>query len=144
MLEFKNAEVKSKFESYPFEIKGKILHLRSLILKTHNTNVVNSSNNKNTIEECLKWGEPSYVFKFGSTIRIDWKTKNPEFLNIYFNCKSSLVETFREVYKEELMFEQNRAILIDINEKLPEKILAHCFELTMNYHKIKHLPLLGL
>ncbi|PCI64289.1 MAG: hypothetical protein COB38_12795 [Gammaproteobacteria bacterium] len=65
-------------------------------------------------------------------------------MGIYFNYQSLLVETFREIYKEELIFEKNRAILLNINEKLPDKVLVHCFELAMNYHKIKYLPLLGV
>ena len=143
MIKFDNLEIKNKFNAYPTEIKAKMLYLRSLIINTYKQND-DKNRNTNTIEECLKWGEPSYLFKFGSAIRIDWKSRNPEFLNIYFNCQSLLVETFRQVYKEELTFEKNRAILLHKNEKIPEKILVHCFELAMNYHKIKHSPLLGV
>ncbi len=139
MFKFDNLDVKNKFDSYPFEIKVKMLKLRSLILNTYN-----QSNEAESIEECLKWGEPSYLVKSGSTVRIDWKSKNSEFLNIYFNCKSKLVETYREIYSDELIFEKNRAILLKVNEVFPEKNLVHCFELAMNYHKIKHLPLLGV
>ncbi|PHS12658.1 MAG: hypothetical protein COA86_18180 [Kangiella sp.] len=143
MIKFEDLEIKNKFSDYPTEIRTRMLYLRSLIIDTYKQNN-EKKKNKNTFQECLKWGEPSYLFKFGSTIRIDWKFKNPKFLNIYFNCQSLLVETFREVYGEELTFEKNRAILINVDKKFPEKILAHCFELTMNYHKIKHLPLLGV
>lgn len=142
MVEFKNEGVKNKFESYPSEIKEKMLYLRSLLFSAYSQD--NEKNNvENNIEECLKWGEPSYICRYGSTIRIDWKSKKPEFLNTYFNCKTKLIETFREVYSENLIFEGNRAILIPVDKNLPEAVLTHCFSMAIRYHKIKHLPLLG-
>lgn len=35
------------------------------------------------VEETLKWGEPSYVCKGGSTVRFDWKAKYPEQYAVY-------------------------------------------------------------
>lgn len=46
------------------------------------------------LEEPLKWDEPSYVTKFGSSIRIDCKEKNPEQYAMCFKCTSQLT-TFR-------------------------------------------------
>ncbi|MGB0495477.1 MAG: DUF1801 domain-containing protein [Kangiellaceae bacterium] len=138
MADFKNLDVRDKFDSYPIEIKKKILSLRSLILASYD-----ESQSENVVTECLKWGEPSYTCKAGSTIRIDWKPKDPNNLHVYFNCKSKLIETFREIYGQELDFESNRIILLPVDQKLPKMALIHCFTLALNYHKIKHLPLLG-
>ena len=38
------------------------------------------------LEETLKWGEPSYLVKKGSTIRMDWKSKAPNQYAMYFKC----------------------------------------------------------
>ena len=95
------------------------------------------------IEETLKWGEPSYLVKGGTTIRIDYKEKHPDKVAIYFNCKTTLVETIRELYRTDFEFEGNRAVLIDLNSPLPEAAIKHCLSMALNYHKIKHLPLLG-
>ncbi|PCI64288.1 MAG: hypothetical protein COB38_12790 [Gammaproteobacteria bacterium] len=78
IIKFDDSDVKNVFNAYPNEIKDKMLYLRSLIIDTYKQND-QKNKNKNTIEECLKWGEPSYLFKLGSTIRIDWKRKNPDF-----------------------------------------------------------------
>jgi hypothetical protein len=138
MPNFKNSDVKNKFDSYPVEIKQYMLELRSLLLANSNNNITD-----NLVTECLKWGEPSYICKAGSTIRIDWKSKDPSNLRIYFNCKSKLIETFKEIYSDELSFEGNRMILLSVEQKFPERVLMRCFSLAFNYHKIKHLPLLG-
>jgi len=95
------------------------------------------------VEETLKWGEPSYLVKGGSTIRMDWKNKNPDQYAVYFNCKTSLIETFRELYGDKFNFEGNRAIIFSDHDPIPDEVLKHCFSLSLTYHKIKNLPLLG-
>jgi len=95
------------------------------------------------IEETLKWGEPSYLVKKGSTIRIDWKTKTPHQYAMYFKCTSKLVETFKEIYGDEFRYENNRAILFNMEDKVPKKELKTCIELALTYHLVKNKPRLG-
>jgi hypothetical protein len=129
--------VAEKFESYPDQIRSRLLFLRKLIFEAA------SESNVSDIEETLKWGEPSYVAKSGSTVRIDWKKSSPNQYAMYFNCNTMLVETFRELYKEQFRFVGNRAIVFDENGKIPVDELKHCIALALNYHRIKHLPMLG-
>ena len=95
------------------------------------------------LQETLKWGEPSYLADEGSTVRIGWKESRPEYYAIYFNCNTKLVDTFREVYSDLFNFEGNRAIVFHKEDKVPTRALEHCILLSLQYHKIKHLPLLG-
>lgn len=95
------------------------------------------------VEETLKWGEPSYLVKGGSTVRYDWKEKSPDQYAIYFNCNTKLVDTFKELYGDKFRFEGNRAIVFGIKDFLHKKELKHCIKLTLTYHKVKHLPMLG-
>ena len=83
-------EVEEVFENYPEIAKEKMRNLRNLILATA-SEVAGLTH----LEETLKWGEPSYVTKTGSTLRIDWKPRSPEQYAMYFNCNSMLVETNR-------------------------------------------------
>lgn len=131
-------EVASKFENYPQSIRPKMMALRQMII-----DIAKEIDNGKEPEESLKWGEPSYRSKKGSPVRIDWKSKAPEQYAVYFNCSTSLVGTFRIIYKNELRFEGNRAIVLDVESPVPEKELRHCLSLALNYHNIKHLPLLG-
>ncbi len=95
------------------------------------------------MEETLKWGEPSYLTKGGSTIRMDWKQKSPHQYALYFNCNTSLVETFKSLYRGFFTFEGNRAIVFCETDELPVDALKHCVSLALRYHRLKHQPLLG-
>lgn len=95
------------------------------------------------LQETLKWGEPSYVTKLGSTVRFDWKKKHPEQFVIYFNCKTSLVDTFKEIYGDSFKFEGNRAIVFNMNDIVPWSALKHCIALSLRYHTLKKQFLLG-
>ncbi|MBU2708634.1 DUF1801 domain-containing protein [Zooshikella marina] len=133
-----SAQVSAKFNSYPPDIRQKLLYLRSLIFEAANELDVSI-----TIEESLKWGEPSYLVKGGSTIRIDWKEKNPDYCVVYFNCKTTLISTFKVLYQDIFHFEGNRAIMFNIKDSVPIAPLKHCISMALRYHRIKHLPMLG-
>lgn len=133
----RNPKVAEVFDKYPEGYQEKLNTLRQLIIET--AEEIGLSD----LEETLKWGEPSYLAKKGSTIRIDWKKKKPEQYAIYFKCTSKLVETFRTVYGETFNYENNRALLFTLEDKVPEKELKHCISMALQYHKVKHLPLLG-
>jgi len=132
-----NLSVQQKFTTYPEDIAVLLTIIRDLILNVAKQDGISD------ISETLKWGEPSYVSKAGSTIRIDWKAKYPEQYCVYFNCKTSLVETFKEIYGDIFIYEGNRAIVFKTNQIVPYKELAHCISMSLRYKKIKHLVLLS-
>ncbi len=65
--------VAEKFDSYPSKVQKKLNAIRKLILDT-----AKKDDSILEIEETLKWGEPSYLVKKGSTLRMDWKAKTQE------------------------------------------------------------------
>ncbi len=132
-------EVEKVFNAYPDNIRDKMIFLRQLILEA----AVEIGDVK-SIEETLKWGEPSYMTKSGSTIRMDWKKSKPDQYAIYFHCRTKLVDTFKELYKDKFKFDGDRAIVFDKDEKIPVSELKHCISLSLTYHNIKHLPMLGV
>lgn len=133
-----NPKVKDVFNNYPKSVQPQLLHLRELVIS-----VASKIEGLERLEETLKWGEPSYLTKYGSTVRMDWKEKKPEQFAIYFKCTSRLVPTFKTIYKDIFKFEDNRAIIFKLNDKIPDVELKHCISMALTYHKIKHLPLLG-
>ncbi|MFA5669313.1 MAG: hypothetical protein WC967_08715 [Balneolaceae bacterium] len=78
--------VKDVFDLYPTSVKVQLSNLRRLLLDT-----ASEIAGLDKLEETLKWGEPSYLTKHGSTVRMDWKIKSPEQFAIYFKCTSKLV-----------------------------------------------------
>ncbi len=127
------------FDTYPTTVKVKMLHLRDIVFAT-----ATEMEEVRELEEILKWGEPSYVTKHGSTIRIDWKARFPHQYAMYFQCTSKLIPTFRIIYDGIFNFEGNRAIIFPINDPIPEEELKRCISAGLTYHIVKHLPLLGL
>ena len=130
-------EIAVKFASYPESVRSQMYRLRDLILS------VAEEANLGPVSESLKWGEPSFQVKGGSPVRIDWKPRFPEQYAVYFNCNTSLVETFRELYGDQLRFQGKRAIVLRLDEPFPEKMLAHCLAMALQYQSLRHLPLLG-
>jgi uncharacterized protein DUF1801 len=131
---FAEPAVEAVFGAYPNPVKSKLLALRRLILDTAAT-----TDGVGTLEEALKWGQPSYLTtesKSGSTIRIDQVKAEAGRYAVYFHCQTDLVETFRELYPE-LRYGGNRCILLDAGNKLPEKALRHCVALALTYHARK-------
>ncbi|WP_391574303.1 DUF1801 domain-containing protein [Cohnella sp.] len=139
MDKIENTKVAAVFEQYPVKFQKKLLFLRQLILDT-----ASQTDGVDFVEETLKWGEPSYITKTGSTIRIGWKKSNPSQYALYFNCKTILVETFREVYRDKFIFEGNRAIIFNEDDDIFVDELKQCISSSLTYHVRKHVPMLGL
>lgn len=131
-------KVAEVLNNYPTLMREKLLFLRQLILETGS-----EIGCADILEETLKWGEPSYLCKRGSTVRMDWKESTPHQYALYFHCKTRLIDTFKELYGNVLTFEGNRAIVFDKNDEIPAEIVKHCIMLSLTYHERKHLPMLG-
>ncbi len=85
-----NPAFTEKMNSYPDYVKGKMENLRKLVIER-----AEDISDLAVLVETLKWGEPSFVTKNGSTLRMDWKEKTPHHYALYFKCTSRLVESFR-------------------------------------------------
>jgi len=134
-----NPEVEEVFANYPDAVRYKMQRLRELVLETAEEIPMVSQ-----LEETLKWGEPSFLTKYGSTLRMDWKEKTPNQYALYFKCTSRLVETFRSIYQDKFKFEGKRAIVFSLDQELPEDNLKECIKAALTYHKVKHLITLGI
>lgn len=75
---------------------------------------------------------------------MDWKAKSPDQVCLYFQCTSKLIANFRVVFKNDLIFEGNRAIVLPLDKELPLDQLKPCILTALRYHLVKNKPLLGL
>jgi len=133
MTPFTNPAVAQVFEAYPPQVRGKMLALRELVLRT-----AAKTSGVGPLEETLKWGEPAYLTtqsKSGSTVRMDWKAKRPEQYSMYFNCQTKLVETFKTLFPKDFQFEGNRAIVFKLADAVPLDSLAFCVAAALTYHR---------
>ena len=131
-------QVATVIDRYPKVIRTRLMALRKLIFA-----VAADIPGAARLEETLKWGEPSYLLKGGSTIRINVSDLDKQQYAMYFHCQSRLVNTFKEVYGDTFRYAGNRAIIFNVNDTLPVTELKHCIYLALTYHQRKKLPLLG-
>jgi hypothetical protein len=120
--------VAAVFREKSAPVRAKLLRLRKIVLDTA------AKMDGIAIEETLKWGQPSYLAKGGSTVRIDAVKADPKRVAMYFICRTDLIARFREHYPE-LDYDANRAILLDVRGKLPEDALRHCISLALSYRR---------
>ncbi|MEN7550032.1 DUF1801 domain-containing protein [Rapidithrix thailandica] len=131
--------VEAVFANYPDFVRDKMQRLRELVIET-----AEETEGVTALEETLKWGEPSFVTKNGSTLRMDWKEKTPGQYAMYFQCTSRLVDTFRWVFDRKFQFEGKRAIVFQLNQEIPELELKECIKASLRYHKVKDQITLGI
>ena len=134
-----NPDFDAKLANYPDTVRDKMQFLRDLVIET-----AEEISEISEIEETLKWGEPSFLTKSGSTLRMDWKQKAPDQYAMYFKCTSRLVETFKIVFGDKFNYEKNRAIVFQLDQKVPSKDLKKCIKATLMYHKVKGDITLGI
>jgi hypothetical protein len=134
-IEIRNAAVAQTFAAYPPDLRRRLMLLRGLILDT-----AAATPGVGEIEETLKWGEPAYLTsasKSGSTLRLGPVKSSPSQYALYFNCKTTLVDTFRTLFPRELRYDGNRAIVLDAADTLPREALAFCIQAALTYHRRK-------
>lgn len=130
--------IAAKINNYPTAVSDSLFRLRELVYQ-----VASEHGDIGDIEETLKWGQPSYLSKHGSTLRIDGNNKKPDQYFMYFHCQTSLIETFRLLYPNHFTFDSKRALVFTVGTELPENELKQCIAMALRYHLIKHLTLLG-
>lgn len=126
------ADVAAAFAAFPAAVRGRLLEVRELIFEAASLEAVGP------LTEALRWGEPAYLTeasKSGSTVRLGWHLAAEQSCAVLFNCRTTLVEEFREQFPETFVYERNRAILLDASQPLPKEALAVCLARTLTYHR---------
>jgi hypothetical protein len=124
--------VEKAFDIFPSPVRKKLMALRSLIIE-----VASETKGVGELTETLKWGQPSYLTqtsKSGSTVRLGREKKTDGDYAIYFKCQTTLVPTFKKLYKDTFRYEGNRAILFNIDDTIPTRELSQCIAMALTYH----------
>jgi hypothetical protein len=110
-----------------------LLDVRRLILQT-----AAETEGVGPVTETLKWGEPAYLTMAsgsGSTIRLGRVPSSARDCAVLFNCRTTLIETFRGQFADVFGFEKNRALLLSTASPLPETELSICLRMALTYHR---------
>ena len=124
-------EVSRAFDAFPLPIRRRLLAVRKLIFAT-----AKAHDEVGRLTETLKWGEPAYLTdetSSGSTIRLG-RVKDSEHPAILFNCKTTLIDAFRERFPDQFEYRQTRALLLPVSGALPKQELTVCLSLALTYH----------
>ncbi len=122
------------FDKYPEPVKSCLIELRTLILE-----VALSMDEVGELEETLKWGQPSYIpskTKSGTSIRIDADTQFGLDYALYVNCKTNLVENWRELYPA-FKYGSNRSVHFSVAEELEKEKVNHMIAMALTYFSNK-------
>ena len=134
MRKFGTRDVEKKFMSFPDDRREYLLALREMIF-----DVAETDSRIGHLSEELRWGDPSYITattNAGSTVRLGLFDTSK--VALFFNCNTTLVESFRNQYSDTLEYSKNRAILIDPRSPPKGEILQSCIYSSLVY-KLKPL-----
>jgi hypothetical protein len=127
------ADVAAAFSAFPERVRARLLEVRNLIFET-----AAASESVGPLTETLKWGEPAYLTeatRIGTTIRLGWVRSSERKCAVLFNCRTTLVDDFREQFPDVFAYEKNRAILLDATKPLPRVPLSTCLGMALTYHR---------
>jgi hypothetical protein len=133
MKPFTNHNVAAVFAGYPTDVCEKLLDARALIFEV----AQRDHSDVGILEEALRWDEPAYLTpqtKSGCTIGLAWREGAPDVYGVFFICTTNLIDTFRALFANELVFEGERAVLGTADVSIPRDALAYCVEAALMYH----------
>lgn len=120
---------------YSEPVRARLLEIREIVFA-----VAKETEGIGPLTETLKWGEAAYLTeasKSGTTIRLGTIKSAPEACAVLFNCKTTLVETFRTHFADTFAFEGNRALVVSTTGALPREPLMLCLRAALTYHRQK-------
>jgi hypothetical protein len=126
-----NEQVQQIFSQYPAAVSSDLESLRALVYEEAEMSSITD------LQETLKWGEPSYVCKNGSTLRMDWTEKGSDFVSIYVNCNSKVMSLFLDEHPDALQTVGQREIRLPVGKQWPEDAIRSLIHIALNYHRIK-------
>ena len=130
------SDIEAQLDRHPEPTRSALKRLRRLILDT-----AAATPGVDAVEEALRWGQPSYLTKTGSTIRID--AVNGSQYALFVHCQTNLLASFRAIYGDALVYDGKRALIFDAAAPLDEDVVAHCIALALTYHSRKRVGARG-
>ncbi len=131
MKAFADPAVKAVFASYEPQMRARLMALREMIFAAA------ADANVGALSETLKWGQPAYrpvKAKTGTTVRIDALRGPGDKYALFVPCSTTLIESFREHYARDFVFDGKRAIVFSPDGKVPATALKHCIAMALTYH----------
>jgi hypothetical protein len=133
------AEVALAFAAFPAPVRRRVESVRASIFA-----VARDTTGVGPLTETLKWGEPAYLTEAtgsGSTIRLGWPKARRDRAAVYFNCKTTLIPSFRDMFSDAFEYMENRALLLPLDAAPDERALQLCLAAALTYRLAKRRAL---
>lgn len=98
-------EVQAVYDSFPAVEREKLMLVRQLILDC--AALVEAG----TVAETLRWGQPTYLVKQGSSLRLG--IGKTGLAAIFAHCQSSIISDFATAFGTDFEMDGNRAVYLD-------------------------------
>lgn len=128
MTPFANDQVAAAFAAMPSEPRDGLLRLRELIFE-----VARDLPNAPAVEETLKWGQPAYLTRKGSTIRLG-VPKSGGFA-LFVHCQSRLIPDYEVAFPMADRIEGTRAVLFDAADQIDAGRHGWLIARALTYHQ---------
>ncbi len=128
---FRDETVAAAFAARPATQRMPLLALRALVFRT-----ARATEGVGPLSEVLRWGQPTYLTeasRSGSMLRLDAVKDRPDRIGLFVHCQTGLIDEFRTQYGDRFAYEGRRALLLPVDEPLPEEALGHCIALALTY-----------
>jgi len=125
-------DVQAAFDAFPPGVRHRLAEIRGMIFE-----LAAADPRVGTITEALKWGEPAYLTEAsgsGSTIRLGWPRREPDRAAVYFICRTTLVDEFRERFRDDFQYEGTRAVLLPVGGRIARAPLEAMLSRALTYH----------
>lgn len=130
-VQFDNLDIAALYQSYPDDIRTKLLKLRAMVF-----DLASKNDGIGTVTECLKWGVPSYETvrpKSGTPLRLQWIEKESRF-GLFVHCQTNLVSHFKKRHTS-LIYDKNRGLLCDRDKDIPQEVAEDFILSALTYYK---------
>lgn len=127
------AEIAAVLAGHPPAVQARLLEVRALVFA-----VAGETEGVGPLSETLKWGEPAYLTAAsgsGTTIRLGVSKTAPRAAAVFVNCRTRLVDGYREQFGDVFEFEGTRALIVRADGPMPEVPLRICLRAALLYHR---------
>ncbi|MEX0349348.1 MAG: DUF1801 domain-containing protein [Paracoccaceae bacterium] len=128
MTPFQTPKIEAAFAAFPPATRGGLLRLRDLIFDT-----AAALPEPATLSEELKWGQPAYLTRKGTTIRLG-VPKHAQF-GLFVHCQTRLIAEFTETFPGEDRIEGTRAVLFDDQGEISAERHGWLIARALTYHR---------
>ncbi len=118
--------VETVLAGYPPACAARLRAVRALIFA-----VARDLAGSGAVHETLKWGQPSYVVKTGTPLRLGIGASGEPALLVH--CQTTLIAQARDMFSDVLTFEGHRAICLSVERDLPEVPLRQVIRWALTY-----------